>query len=188
MGKRLMQPQPDFQYEQSYVARDGRTVTLRPARPEDARAILKRMARVVREGIYLQEDEDTLASVREKEEEIRKSVRDNSMYTLAVVDGEVVGAAILKRGPLAMNRHTVNYRIWVGPKHRGLGIGKRFMRYSIAWCKAHGVRKFCLDVFSNNDRAIELYQRYGFVLEGRRKEQFYLEGKYVDEVFMSLFL
>lgn len=177
-----------FQAEQRYKAKDGREVTLRPAAPEDAPGIIKRMARVVREGAYLQEDESTLKSVQEKAEQIRQYRREGSMYTVAVVDGEVVGAALLKRGQLKMHRHTCNYRIWIGPKYRGMGIGKKFMLYSIDWARAQGLRKFCLDVFSNNDRAIELYKKYGFVVEGRRREQFNLEGRYVDEIFMSLFL
>ncbi|HEU4965023.1 MAG TPA: GNAT family N-acetyltransferase [Bacilli bacterium] len=177
-----------FAYVQRYTAKNGQTVTLRPARPEDAPTLVKKIARVVREGSFLEEDESTLSTSREEAEEIRKMRREGSMYTVAVVDGEVVGAAMLKRGQLEMHRHTCDYRIWIGPNYRGLGIGKRFMLYSIDWARAHGLRKFCLDVFSNNERAIDLYKKYGFIVEGRRRDQYFLEGRYVDEIFMSLFL
>ncbi|MFA6236391.1 MAG: GNAT family protein [Bacteriovorax sp.] len=49
------------------------------------------------------------------------------------------------------------------------------------------IRKVTLGVFSYNERAIKCYRKLGFEEEGRLKENFFRDGKYHDEIIMSLF-
>ncbi len=74
------------------------------------------------------------------------------------------------------------------PGTGGWDWGKKLMEYVIDGARARGVEKISLDVFSNNERAIGLYKKYGFRVEGRLKGQYVLEGRYVDEILMGLFL
>ncbi|WP_198027846.1 GNAT family N-acetyltransferase, partial [Paenibacillus forsythiae] len=48
-----------------------------------------------------------------------------------------------------------------------------------------GIRKLRLRALSCNASALAFYQECGFREEGRLLEEFYLAGRYVDEVFMS---
>jgi RimJ/RimL family protein N-acetyltransferase len=41
-------------------------------------------------------------------------------------------------------------------------------------------------VFDDNPRAIRVYERLGFVHEGRKREADFRDGKYRDKVMMSL--
>ncbi|MDR6226321.1 GNAT family N-acetyltransferase [Desmospora profundinema] len=166
----------------------GRQVVLRPADNGDAEELQRRLARVVREGVYLDETPDSLPGKQETKEEIREIQQRGGMYTVVEVDGEIAGAAILKRGSRGISRHTVRFRTWLTPGYRGMGLGKKLMEYTIGWARANGVEKINLDVWSSNDRAIELYKKYGFQVEGRLRKQAILRGDYVDEVFMGLFL
>ncbi len=188
MGIVTTEKLPVFNDEIRYRARNGKIVVIRPVTLEDAKDIVKQMKRVVEEESYLEEEADTLGSVQEERESIRKMKDSGHMYTVAEVDEEVVGVAQLFRGTMEMSAHTANFRTWLSKRFRGMGIGKRFMEYSICWGQEQGLEKICLDVFSNNERAIELYKKYGFILEGRRRQQHVLDGKYVDEIFMSLFI
>ena len=43
-------------------------------------------------------------------------------------------------------------------------------------------------MFSPNERARRLYESAGFVVEGVLREEFFLEGRYVDDVLMALVL
>lgn len=168
--------------------KDGRIVMIRPAKSSDAAEIARRMARVVKEGIYLEEEPDTLTTGQEKKDEIRKIRANGGMYAVAEVGGAIAGVALLRRGPLDMNRHVAKFRMWLIPGYRGLGLGRKLMEYTIDWARAHRVEKISLDVFSNNDRAIRLYKKYGFRVEGRLKGQYVLKGRHVDEIIMGLFL
>jgi RimJ/RimL family protein N-acetyltransferase len=166
----------------------GKQVVLRPATDGDAEELSRRLARVVREGVYLDETPATLPDRRETQEEIRHIQTHGGMYAVVEVDGEIAGAALLKRGSRGISRHTVRFRTWLTPGYRGMGLGKKLMEYTIAWARAHGVEKINLDVWSSNHRAIQLYKKYGFQVEGRLRRQAILRGEYVDEVFMGLFV
>ncbi len=50
-----------------------------------------------------------------------------------------------------------------------------------------GLEKIELEVFSNNEKGIALYKKYGFEEEGRIKKAFLVDGKYHDGLIMGLF-
>lgn len=54
--------------------------------------------------------------------------------------------------------------------------------------KLNNKEKIILSCFSNNERALHLYERMGFRVVGVRKQQFYMDGGYYDEVMMELFI
>jgi RimJ/RimL family protein N-acetyltransferase len=177
-----------FRDRRVYRGKEGEKIVLRPATREDAPELTKRLARVVKEGIYLDENPDNLPTHQEKRDEIREIHRNKGMYTVVEVEGKIAGAALLRRGSKGISDHTAKFRTWLVPGYRGMGLGKKLMEYTIDWAHANGLEKINLDVWSSNNRAIQLYKKYGFRVEGRLRRQAILQGKYVDEVFMSLFL
>ena len=48
------------------------------------------------------------------------------------------------------------------------------------------LNRIYLRVYETNPRAIHAYEKSGYVLEGRQREAHYLDGKYIDVVFMSV--
>lgn len=58
------------------------------------------------------------------------------------------------------------HRIAVSPEHAGVGRGASLLRSAILWGRAHGGRSMVLNVRSENQRAILLYERTGFVMTG----------------------
>ncbi|EQD38772.1 GCN5-related N-acetyltransferase domain protein [mine drainage metagenome] len=82
-------------------------------------------------------------------------------------------------------RHTASLGIAIKKGHREKGIGTTMIIKAIEWCKFNNIKKLNLEVFSSNFRAIRLYKKHGFVIEGRKKMQFNIDGKYVDDVFMT---
>jgi len=71
---------------------------------------------------------------------------------------------------------------------RDIGIGKAMMDYMIDWAKKNGYEKISLSVFSTNKRAINLYKKFGFEIEGAKKREIKIDEEYVDEILMALFL
>jgi RimJ/RimL family protein N-acetyltransferase len=49
-----------------------------------------------------------------------------------------------------------------------------------------GLHRIALYVFEFNERAIRAYQRCGFVVEGRARESIFREGRWWDELAMSV--
>ena len=51
------------------------------------------------------------------------------------------------------------------------------MEYGVEWSKAKGIEKISLDVYNNNPRAINLYEKFGFIVEGIRRKQYIIDGE-----------
>jgi ribosomal protein S18 acetylase RimI-like enzyme len=86
------------------------------------------------------------------------------------------------------NRHVCEVNIAVHPKFQRLGIGGQLIEAIKQHAGENGIRKLRLRVLSSNIPALSFYRKCGFEEEGRLREEFYLGGHYVDEVFMSCML
>ncbi|HWG63549.1 MAG TPA: GNAT family protein [Streptosporangiaceae bacterium] len=62
------------------------------------------------------------------------------------------------------------------------------MTQALDWASVHGLHRLELSVMAHNDRAIALYERMGFSVEGRRSECLLIDGQFVDELCMAAFL
>lgn len=52
-------------------------------------------------------------------------------------------------------------------------------------CKEHGVTQIELDVVKNNERALKMYQGFGFKIVGTKENALrYQDGTYADEYLM----
>ncbi|MDX1907980.1 MAG: GNAT family protein [Bacteroidia bacterium] len=102
----------------------------------------------------------------------------------------------------ASGRHVGNIKLhnfnWLNRTGEiGLLIGDK-----TAWGKGYGaescqlvlaygfnrlnLHKIWLAVYANNPAAIRLYEKIGFVHEGRQREQVFSDGVYVDKLFMGM--
>jgi RimJ/RimL family protein N-acetyltransferase len=80
------------------------------------------------------------------------------------------------------------YHITIGEKDAwGLGYGTEATRLMLDHAfGALGLHRIGLFVFEFNERAIRAYRRCGFVLEGRSRESIFRDGRWWDEIAMSV--
>lgn len=70
----------------------------------------------------------------------------------------------------------------------GHRIGKNLLARSIEWADQTGVEKMVLNVLASNKKAIELYQKSGFEIEGiLKKDRRHADGQYYDTIVMGRF-
>ena len=107
---------------------------------------------------------------------------------VATVDGEVAG--YVKLGPptpLAASEHVQMVKgIAVSPDRQRGGVGRALMDAAVAEARARGARRLTLHVLGPNTAARRLYESTGFAVEGVRRDEFLLDGAYVDDVLMAL--
>jgi ribosomal protein S18 acetylase RimI-like enzyme len=116
---------------------------------------------------------------------------ENSADTLvAVRDGAVLGYAKLRNPlPLPAHAHVLEINgLAVDPAATGRGIGRALVEAAVAEAERRGARKVTLRVLGTNAAARRIYARCGFVEEGVLRDEFLLDGQYVDDVFMARFL
>ena len=81
---------------------------------------------------------------------------------------------------------TVGIVIGQGEK-RGMGIGADALTLltDYAFLKL-GLMRVQLDVYAGNDRGIACYEKVGFVKEGVKRRSRYVNGTYMDVIWMSI--
>jgi ribosomal protein S18 acetylase RimI-like enzyme len=158
----------------------------------DAALVLEIHRQVLAEGDYFITEADEFRQTRAwKAAAIRDLVGSkNSCFLVGRLDGQLVGALIAQGGHLRRSRHVARLEIFVGQAARGRGVGRALMDAAIGWARDNAeVEKLALTVFADNDRAIQLYDTVGFVVEGRRGQEYRLgDGTYRDDLLMGLWL
>jgi ribosomal protein S18 acetylase RimI-like enzyme len=103
-------------------------------------------------------------------------------------DGAVAGyVALGTPTALESNRHVVLIRgLAVSPGFQRRGIARALLAAAEATARERGARRLTLRVLGTNPAARALYEGYGFVVEGVQREEFLLDGRYVDDVLMAL--
>ena len=105
-----------------------------------------------------------------------------------VVDGEVAGYVKLGRAhAIGASDHVCTISgIAVAIHHRRRGVARRLLDAAVDEARARGARRLTLRVLGPNDAARRLYGDAGFVVEGVQRDEFLLDGRYVDDVLMAL--
>nr|WP_239525357.1 GNAT family protein [Marinitoga litoralis] len=69
---------------------------------------------------------------------------------------------------------------------RNIGIATTLINNHITWCIENpNIHRLELEVFSNNSKAISLYEKLGFSIEGKRKEAAFINSQYYDIIVMG---
>ncbi|WP_270406389.1 GNAT family N-acetyltransferase [Paenibacillus timonensis] len=87
---------------------------------------------------------------------------------------------------LASRRCTVG--IGIGEKgYWDKGYGSDAMKALIHYLfQTMNLNRIQLETWSGNERAIRSYEKNGFVVEGRLRNETYIDGKYYDTIVMGL--
>ncbi|MFB7669814.1 GNAT family N-acetyltransferase [Kitasatospora purpeofusca] len=153
---------------------------IRPARAEDEKelAALNRSSWTPLAEVAPRPDED--AGVFDER-------HSPDQFRLALLDGRVVGyIRVVPPTPLASNQHVRQIQgLAVDTAVRGRGIGVALVGAACRTAREQGARRITLRVLGHNAPARALYERCGFVVEGSLKEEFLIDGAYVDDIWMA---
>jgi RimJ/RimL family protein N-acetyltransferase len=159
-------------------------ITLRPSTPDDATGVSACVDAVARERRYLgnvcgftaDETCSFLASLAEK----------GGVQIIALAESVVIGWCDVTVMPFEGMRHVGRLGMGLLPAYRGQGLGRRLLRVVLSRVFAGGLLRIELEVFASNLAAIRLYEREGFVTEGRKRCARILDGVEDDIVVMGL--
>lgn len=113
----------------------------------------------------------------------------NKLFLVAEVDGEVTGFSRCEGNTLKRTSHQVEFGVCVLKEYWGYAIGQNLLKESIHWAELNGLKKINLSVLETNDKAIKLYEKYGFETEGvLKKDKRLSDGNYYNTVLMGRFI
>lgn len=166
----------------------GLNYIIRSAFEQDAKSLSE---------VRLQIDGETENMDRERgeafidEQGFKQVIKDDSeaahnIFLVAEVNGRIAGFSRCAGNNLKRSAHRVEFGVGVLEAFWGYGIGKKLLEQSIQWADSNGIRKICLQVLETNEKAAELYKRYGFEVEGVLKDDKRLsDGKFYNTVVMG---
>jgi RimJ/RimL family protein N-acetyltransferase len=105
---------------------------------------------------------------------------------VALANGEVVGWCDIRRHPFPVHAHRGTLGIGIVPDYRGRGIGGRLIDQTLRQAFAAGFVRIEFNVRAENLRAMQLYEKFGFVREGVLRDAVFVDGKFHDSIAMAL--
>jgi L-phenylalanine/L-methionine N-acetyltransferase len=157
---------------------------VRRAKGSDAASFLELWRGVVAEGRYVR-TEEIAHGIRFYRRRFRSGPGRDEANLVAVSHGEVIGHVHVQREEHPVTRHVATLGIAVRADWRGRGAGSALLAAAISWAGSVGVEKLVLSVYPDNEAALALYRKFGFVQEGRLSRQSRKSYGYEDEILMA---
>jgi RimJ/RimL family protein N-acetyltransferase len=164
------------------------SIVVRPAVEADGEALLRLRAACFEETEFmLWEPGEFKDSVDDEERRIaRLNGQPNSSCLVGADGDELVGFLNAMGGQVNRLRHCTSLALGVRRSHWGRGVGSALLRRALAWAREAQLRRVELTVRTDNERALNLYKRFGFQVEGVRRCSLLVGGLCKDEYLMSI--
>lgn len=176
--------------EKAFKLKNGSFVTIRTVRETDAEAYLTLGKSIMSENIYsLTQADELILTVEQEREWLKSNIEDEChLIIVAEIDNKIIGQLDFSNGHRKRNAHTGEFGMGVHKDFRELGIGSLLIGALVDWAKNNPkIEKVNLSVHKTNERAISVYKKIGFQVEGlRTKDLKYPDGVYVDTVLMGM--
>jgi L-phenylalanine/L-methionine N-acetyltransferase len=162
------------------------SIVIRRPRLEDAAAMAAIMGDIdVLPGL-LQMPYATEASWKKRIEEAPAGAASAELFIVAERGGEVVGNAGVHPPVHVRRRHSAGIGMAVAKHAQGQGVGTALMTAIVDWADNWAqLLRLELTVYPDNDAAIALYRKFGFVHEGTHRAYAIRNGVYVDAHCMA---
>lgn len=116
---------------------------------------------------------------------VRNNIKHNFAQYVALADNRVVGWIDI----IPLERNTMNHVGHLGmgilAEFRSKGIGSRLLEKAMSHAWHDNLTRLELEVFSDNNVAIKLYEKYNFKHEGVKRQARLFEEKYQDITIMG---
>lgn len=159
-------------------------IVIRPLEPSDAPAM---HAFMLAEEVFPTSGSVPSMPLAALTERTTKYAAEQDRHSFAaLVSGRLVGIGGLVVVPRPRMRHVASLWLEVHQDFHGKGVGSALMTKILdladRWL---GLVRVELHVNADNDRAVRLYERFGFEKEGRLRANFVRDGAYVDSFVMA---
>lgn len=114
------------------------------------------------------------------------TAREHNLFLVCEANGRIVGFSRCEGNQLKRMSHKVEFGVCVLKDFWRYGIGTNFLKETIKWAETNKMKKITLSVLETNQKAIMLYKKYGFEVEGvLKKDKRLSDGNYYSTVMMG---
>ena len=157
-------------------------IVIRHVIPEDAAALTRLYSQPETQANTLQLPHQSPTLWQERLSNPRPGVH----MLVALIDDQLAGQITLEVQSVARRRHAATLGMGVDPAFHRRGVGSALMAAMIDLCDNWlQVTRIELTVFADNHKAIGLYQKFGFEIEGTAKRFAMRDGEMIDTHYMA---
>jgi len=160
-------------------------ITLRPARPDDAAAIIAAVRSSSQERSYVLMEiygKDTAT----QRAYIERLDREHNLFLVATVNEQIVGILALLDSLLCSTPEPgLSVGVHIVRDWRGRGIGSAMLRYAMRWAKEHNYQRLEADIFTTNERSVRVFSKAGFREETCRRRSVQVGVQRISEVILA---
>lgn len=170
-----------------------REFIIKEAEPSDAEALVKTLNQIGSESEFMTLDEAGILMTPEQMVDFikQRQASANQVCLLVKEAAEVVGVLNVTSDFHERVNHIGDIFIGIQKRYWGHGLGQLLMAEAISWAEQSGtIRRLELTVQARNQRAVHVYEKFGFEIEGIKKRgaktsagdflDVYLMGKMID--------
>lgn len=162
-------------------------IEIREIRVDDTERFLKLCLQLDQETKFMLYEPGERTTTAEEQRERIQSILSEVGSTILVAEdqGQLVGYLAVFGGQANRTKHVGYIVVGITQAYSGKGIGTRLFQAAEAWRAQTELTKFELTVMIPNERAVALYKKMGFEVEGVKRNSIRVDGNYVDEYYMG---
>lgn len=119
---------------------------------------------------------------------IENIIDNNDACYIALNENIIIGFIIAVREKFIRTKHSSKIVVGILEDYCSHGIGYELFQNAFKWAETNGIKRLELTVITENTRAVNLYKKLGFKIEGLKEMSTLINGKYYDEYYMAKLL
>lgn len=167
--------------------KNGKTVTIRRIRGKDYEEVMAFLDKFSRGKGAVWTNQYPGQPKKDKEKSVQHYQSDDELFLGVWDEDELIAESSIKisglnhpwRVPVA---HVV---LFILEKYTGLGLGTRLLKQLEKWAIKKGVHRIKAAVRHNNKRALGLYLKLGYQIEGMAKETAFFDHQWQHEYYIA---
>lgn len=166
-------------------------LVIREATTEDAQFIINYFNTIAGETTFLSFGAGEFQYTREEEVQIlyNYQMTDNQVYFVGLINDQIAGIINLHASQKQRLKHIGEFGLSVRKVHWGKKIGTLLLQTLLEWAHSNRIiRKINLTVQEDNTKAIALYQKYGFEVEGKIRRDSCINGLFKNTLKMGILI
>jgi len=160
---------------------------IRQAELDDARPLINLQKAVESESDFMLygdgERQQSVQGIRKMIAEYKKSKK--SAFLIALLNGQYAGYLVVVGQTAPRATHRAGIVLGVKEEFQRKGIASALLLEADRWAEKTEISRLELTVVKENEKAIALYKKVGFVVEGTRHHSLCINGKNTDELYMA---
>jgi ribosomal protein S18 acetylase RimI-like enzyme len=160
---------------------------IRTIKTEDAKNYLNLCKKLDRETEFRLYESGEMNITIDQQRKIIRNLIKNKKSTLLVIDidGQLVGYLLALGRDISRVKHCVHISVGILQDYVRQGIGTKLFIELEKWAIQNQIHRLELTVMVNNKAGQALYKKMGFKVEGIKEHSLFVNGCYINDIYMA---